>query len=143
MPENGKQNPKQFYTKKYQKHIAGTYGYKLVCFDHKFSKPFETYLGEDSIYNFIYSMIKESKYCNDLMKKHFNKELAMTKEGNKDFENSPKCWICDNGYVDNDVDKVRDHCHFTGKCRGSVHGDCNINLKLNNKLPLVFNNSKT
>ena len=143
MPENGKQNPKQFYTKKYQKHIAGTYGYKLVCLDHKFSKPFETYLGEDSIYYFIYSMIKESKYCNDLMKKHFNKELAMTKEGNKDFENSAKCWICDNGYVDNDVDKVRDHCHFTGKCRGSVHGDCNISLKLNNKLPLVFNNSKT
>ena len=27
------------------------------------------------------------------------------------FENSTKCWICDNGYVDGDV-KVRDHCRM-------------------------------
>ena len=25
-------------------------------------------------------MIEESKYCNEVMKKHFNKELVMTKE---------------------------------------------------------------
>ena len=47
------------------------------------------------------------------MKKHFNKELAMTKDDNEDFENSTKCWICDNDYIDSDV-KVRDHCHITG-----------------------------
>ena len=29
--DNGKQNPKESYTKKYQKHIASSYGYKLVC----------------------------------------------------------------------------------------------------------------
>ena len=28
-------------------------------------------------------MIKESKYCSEVMKKHFNKELVMTKEDNK------------------------------------------------------------
>ena len=33
-------------------------------------------------------MIKESKYCSDVMKKHFNKELVMTKEDNEAFENS-------------------------------------------------------
>ena len=32
----------------------------------------------------------------------------MTKECNEDFKNSTKCWICDNGYVDNDA-SVRDH----------------------------------
>ena len=37
-------------------------------------------MGEDAVYNFIRSLIKESKYCGDAMKKHFNKELAMTKE---------------------------------------------------------------
>ena len=35
-------------------------------------------------------------------------------------------------YVDNVV-KVRDHCHITGKYRGSVHRDCTIDLKLNHK----------
>ena len=33
-------------------------------------------------------MIEESKYCSGMMKKHFNKELVMTKKGNEDFENS-------------------------------------------------------
>ena len=42
---------------------------------------------------------------------------------------------------DNDV-KVRDHCNITGKYKGSAHGDCNINLKLNQKIPVVFHNLK-
>ena len=27
----------------------------------------------------------------------------MTKEDNEELKNSNKCWICDNGYIDNDV----------------------------------------
>ena len=43
VPENnGKKNPEEFFTNKYQKHIACSYGYKLVCVDDKFSKPFKT-----------------------------------------------------------------------------------------------------
>ena len=38
-------------------------------------------------------MIEESKYRSDVMKRHFNKELVMSKEDNEDFENSTKCWI--------------------------------------------------
>ena len=52
-----------------------------------------------------------------------------------------KCWICDNDYIDNDI-KVRDHCHITGKYRHSADRDCNINLKLNHKIPVVFHNLK-
>ena len=36
-------------------------------------------------------MIEESKYCSDVMKKHFNKELLMTKEDKEDFKGSSKC----------------------------------------------------
>ena len=38
----------EFYTNKYQKHIACSSGYKLVYVDDKFSKPFKTCLGEDA-----------------------------------------------------------------------------------------------
>ena len=38
----------------------------------------------------------------------------MTKKNKEDFENSTKCWIFDNNYVDGDV-KVRDDFHITGK----------------------------
>ena len=47
--DNGKQNPNKSYTNKYQKHVACSYGYKLVCVDDKFSKPFKSYLGEDAV----------------------------------------------------------------------------------------------
>ena len=77
------------YTTKYQKHVAC---YKLVCVDDKFSKPFKLCLGEDALYNFISGIIEESKYCTDVMEKHFSKELVMTKKDNEDFENSTKCW---------------------------------------------------
>ena len=66
-------------------------------------------------------MIEESKYCKDVMRKHFNKELVITED----------LWICDNDHVDTDV-KVRDHCHITGKYRGSALSDCNISLKSQN-----------
>ena len=45
----------------------------------------------------------------------------------------------DNDYSDNDV-KVRDHCHITRKYRGSAYRDCNIKLKLDHKIPIVFHN---
>ena len=32
-------------------------------------------------------MIKKQQHCSDVIKKHFNKELVMTKEDNKDFKN--------------------------------------------------------
>ena len=44
-----------------------------MCVDDKCSKPFKSFLGEDAVYNFVTSMIKESKYCSDVMKKHLKK----------------------------------------------------------------------
>ena len=41
-----------------------------------------------------------------------------------------------------DNNKVRDYCHITGKYRGSAQRDCNIILKLNHKIPVVFHNLK-
>ena len=103
-----------------KKHVACSHDDKLVRVDGKFSKFFRSYLGEDAVYNFINSMIEESKCCNDVMKKYFNKKLVMTKEDDEECENSTKCWICDSDYVDGDV-KVKDHCYITGKYTGSAH----------------------
>ena len=107
--DNENENPNESYTRKYQKHVACSYGYKLLCVKEKFSEAFNSYLGEDTVYNFVSSMTEESS---DVMKKYFNKELLMTEEDDENFENSTKCWICDDDYVDTDV-KVRDHCHIT------------------------------
>ena len=97
-------------------------------------------LSKDTV--FFNNIIKKSKYCNcQVIKKYFNKELGMNKEDTDDIKNSTKCRICDNDYVDNDV-QVRYHCHTIGKYSGCAHRDCNINLKLHHKIPAIFQNLK-
>ena len=55
------------------------------------------------------------------------------------FQKSNSCWICKK-LIDNDEEKVRDHCHVTGKFRGAAHWNCNINFQLTRKVPLIFHN---
>ena len=57
------------------------------------------------------------------------------------MKNSTKFWICHNSYVDGDV-KVRNYCHISGRNRISVHRGCNIDVKLNHKISVVFHNLK-
>ena len=59
LEDNGEQNQNESYTNKHQKHVACSYGYILVCVDDKFSKPFKSYLGGDTVYNFISTLHKK------------------------------------------------------------------------------------
>ena len=108
------------YTKKYQNHIPCGFGYKVICIDNRFSKDIVTYRGKDSINKFITMILKEYKYCSGVMKKYFNKNLIMTVEEEEKFQLSNKCWICDKLF-DTIDEKVRDHCHISGKFRGAAH----------------------
>ena len=36
--------------------------------------------------------------------------------------------------------KGRDHCHYTGKYRGTTHSICNIKFNVPNEIPIVFPN---
>ena len=40
-------------------------------------------------------------------------------------------------------DKVKDHCHYTGKFRGAAHNICNLRYKTPKKIPVVFHNGST
>ena len=39
--------------------------------------------------------------------------------------------------------KVRDHCHYTGKYRGAAHNICNLRYKIPKEIPVVFHNGST
>ena len=64
----------------------------------------------------------------------------MTELDKRDFETAGECHICNQKYSEKD-EKVRDHCHITGKYRGSAHSYCNSKLKIdytNIKIPIIF-----
>ena len=131
------------YTEAYQKHTDCGYRYKIVCwYDDKYSKPIRIYRGEKAVYKFMEAMLEEVKYCMKVLKKEFNKPLRMTKEDEEEFQKANECHICNIKYTNEDI-KVRDHCHITGKYRGSAHQECNLKLRVNPeeiKIPLIFHN---
>ena len=140
---NCQTNNDESYTEAYQKHTDCGFGYKVVCcYDDKYSQPLKIYRGEKAVYTFLEYMLDEVKYCKKVMKKEFNKPLKMTKEDEKKFQKAEECHICDKKYTDKDI-RVRDHCHITGKYRGSAHQECNLKIRVNPeevKIPVIFHN---
>ena len=131
------------YTEAYQRHTDCSYGYKLVCcYDNKYTKPIQLYRGEKAVYKFMENILEEVKYCKRVMKKYFNKPLRMTEENEQEFKKATTCHICDKKYTEKDI-QVRDHCHITGKFRGSAHQECNLKLRINPKkikIPVILHN---
>ena len=94
------------------------------------------------MFRFMEAMLEEVKYCKKVMKTEFNKPLRMTKEDEEEFQKAKECHICEQKYTNKDI-QVRDHCHITGKYRGSAHQECNLKLRVNPeeiKIPVIFHN---
>ena len=141
--EKDKDKDRRSYTEAYQTHEDCGYGYKVICcYDDKYSKYTCIYRGENAVYKFMEKMLEEVKYCKDVIKKHFNKPLVMTEDDEQHFKTMDGCHICGEKYTDKDV-RVRDHCHITGKFRGSAHQECNLKLRIKPddiKIPVIFHN---
>ena len=127
--------------KKYHEHVPYSYAFKVVCIDDRFSKPIVVYRGENAAYKFIKAIREEREYRKKIMKDQFKKNLIMTEEEEYLFQQSNNCWIRKK-IIDNEDEKVRDHCHITGKFRGSAHWDCNTIFQLTKKIPVIFHNLK-
>ena len=55
------------------------------------------------------------------------------------------CYICGKRFPqkftnDKKYGKVRDHCHFAGRCRAATHSICNLRFHVPNEIPIVFYN---
>ena len=120
------------YTEKYKDHIPCSFAYR-------FTKPTINYRGENAAYEFIKAVLEEYKYCKKVMEEYFNKNLIMAEEEENLFQKSNSCWICKK-FINNNEEKVRDHCYVTGKFRGAAHRKCNLYIKLTNKVPVRFHN---
>ena len=89
-------------------------------------------------------MFEEVENCQKIIRENFNKPLQMTEEDEESFRKATLCHICDRKYKKDD-EPVRDHCHATGKYRGSAHQVCNLKLQISAekiKIPVIFHNLK-
>ena len=127
-------DPSRKYTNKYQKHEPISFSYYIKCFDDNvFNEEPRTYTGEDAMQKFVESLEK------DIIKIANIQDAGMIfgKEEANRFNEETICGIC-GGELG--PDKVRDHCHYTGKYRGAAHNKCNLKYRKPNFTPVVFHN---
>ena len=73
--------------------------------------------------------------------------IPLTKEKKKIHHEQKVCYICKKEFSTDGYNKkyhkVRDHCHYTGKYRGTAHNTCNLRYKTQKEIPVVFHNDST
>ena len=94
------------------------------------------YRGDNVVEHFFDDMIKES----DSLLEHLKTNIPMifTEEDEQVHGATNACFICQEHMSPSD--KVRDHCHFTGKYRGAAHFKCNLAFKHPKTIPVFFHN---
>ena len=100
------------------------------------------YRGEDAAENFVCDWQLEAKHLFDEYIAA-PKPMLLTAAESRWFANTTICHICTKRFGD---DKMRDHCHITGNCRGDAHNECNLLYKISKtgwKLPVVIHNLKS
>ena len=134
-----KKNNEIIKTKKYQELIpCGFSFYVHGIMDPEIKFPVELYRGPDAAKVFCEKIQECTREIYKIIKT-WNKKIEMTEDQIKKFNSATECYICKKEM--NNDDKVRDHCHLTGKYRGPAHNNCNLNLKEKvNFVPIFFHN---
>ena len=99
---------------------------------------YESPLGYDNVDWFFKEVIKlENKMA--FYFKNTKEDIIMTEQDEEDFDIDYICRFCEKEILS---DKVRDHCHLTGKYRRAAHNTCNVNVSQrdSNFIPFAFHN---
>ena len=133
-------DPNKSYTKKYQKHEPVSFVYYIKStYENVYSSKLRSYVKEneedpDVIDVFINWLEEDVKIISELGKE----KMIITEEEEEQFNQASICWIC--GKLLNIDDRVRDHCHYTGRYRGAAHKICNLKYCKPNNISVFFHN---
>ena len=138
--ETCKPDPNKSYTHKYNKHEPVSFVYYIKSFNESvYKSQLRSYVKEneeypDAIDVFINWLEEDVKIISELG----NKEMIITPEEQEQFNQASNCWICEN--LLNLQDRVRDHCHFTGRYRGAACNRCNLKYRKPDNISVFFHN---
>ena len=137
--DNCDPDPNKSYTKKYQKHEPISFSYYILCsIDGVYKPVLRKYTqtkpeDADAVDIFIKWLEEDVKDIANIEVK----EMIFTEEDIKHFNNASDCWICGEKLEN---DRVRDHCHFTGRYRGPAHNKCNLKYRKPKNISVFFHN---
>ena len=130
-------NPNESSTTKIDKHTPSGYSIFTHCSFDESKNKLNYYRGKDCMKTFSKDLrVHASKIIN-----YENKKMIPLTTEEKIYDNKQKiCYICKKEFSDNDKKnyKVRDHCYYTGKYRGSAHNICILRYKVPKKSLLCF-----
>ena len=141
-------NPEKSSTTEINKHTPSGYSLFTHCSFDETKNKLDCYRGEDCM----------KKFCKDLREQaikiinYEKKDMIPLTKKEEENHNNQKSLL--HMFVTNDTtepsslehkknDKVRDHCHYTGKYRGAAHNMCNLRDKVPKEIPIVFHNGST
>ena len=133
-------NPEDSYTYNYQKHEPSGFCFYIKGLDPNITfKPIlytKTKSTDDIAAVFVSRLatitnkIYDDFYCQPV-------SVRLTKQEQDSFHKAEFCYICSKPLKG---DRVRDHCHFTGKYRGAAHNSCNLMCRKPMVIPVIFRN---
>ena len=137
-------DPNKSSTTKINKHTPSGYSIFTNCSFDESKNKISYYRGDDCMKKFCKDLREHSTKIINYEKK---KMISLTTEEKIHYNKQKVCYICKKEFDNNDNNtkqqKVRDHCHYTGKYRGAAHNICNLGYKVPKEIPIVFHNGST
>ena len=141
-------NPEKSYTEKKATHRPLGNSLITYCQFDKSKNEIKYYRGKDCIKIFCKDLKDQAMKIINYEKKEM---IPFTDKEKETHENQKICYICDQEFRTDENNKkefklnqkVRDHCHYTGKYRGAAHSICNLRYKIPKEIPVVFHNGST
>ena len=140
-------DPNKSSTTKMNKHTPSSYSIFTHCSFDESKNKISNYRGDDCMTKYCKDLREHSTKITNKNKNNYEKKkmISLTTEEKVHYNKQKVCYICKKEFDNNDKkqQKVRDHCHYTGKYRGAAHNICDLRYKIPKEIPVVFHNGST
>ena len=129
-------------------HTSSGYSLCTNCSFDATKTKLDCYRGKDCMERFCKDLRQHAIKMIDYEKREM---IPLTDKERKSYKKLKTCFICkkESSTDKNDniafklYHKVRDHCHYTRKFKGTAHSICNLRCKTPKEIPVVFHNGST
>ncbi|XP_071650772.1 uncharacterized protein [Temnothorax longispinosus] len=122
----------------YQHHKAFSVGYYLCNPYDNIAAAYRFRRGEDCVSWFVNELNVIAHCAREILMTNVTM-AELTLDETRNFSSATSCHICERPFESQDQ-RVRDHCHLTGRYRGPAHPRCNLFYRDSYVIPVFFHN---